>query len=36
MPAGGVEGHPTFLARLAEMSSKQRLDAARRGVFDRT
>jgi hypothetical protein len=31
-----AEGHPAFLARLAEMSPKQRLDAARRGGFDRT
>lgn len=37
MPVGRAgEGHPAFLARLAAMSSKQRLDAARRGVFDRT
>ena len=36
MPAGGVEGHPAFLARLAGMSPQQRLEAARRGVFDRT
>jgi Ser/Thr protein kinase RdoA (MazF antagonist) len=36
MPADGAEGHSAFLADLAEMSSKQRLDAARRGAFDRT
>jgi hypothetical protein len=36
VPAGSAgEGQPAFLARLAQMSPKQRLDSARRGDFDR-
>lgn len=31
----GEEGRTAFLARLAEMTSKQRVAAARRGAFNR-
>jgi hypothetical protein len=31
----GEEGRTAFLLRLAEMSSQQRIEAARRGVFNR-
>jgi hypothetical protein len=33
--AGVGEGQPAFLARLAEMNPKQRVEAAHRGIFDR-
>jgi hypothetical protein len=32
----GEEGRRAFLSRLAEMTAEQRIDAARRGDFDRT
>jgi len=34
--AAGGEGRTAFLTRIASMSSKQRLDAARSGSFDRS